>query len=702
MHNFIKRAVVLKNMLQGTISPKWIVLLIFGLGALAFSIKTLNLGYFHDDWHHVYYAYHHGLDGLRQFLFFDSRPFAYLVYVPYFSVLGYKAFNWHLLVIVLRVGVVLVFWFSINLVWPAFKKQNGLAAAFFLLYPVFQLQPHAVTYALHWTLYLVFMLSIFFMIRAAQTKKFFLIFTFFSLLLEILHLLMLEYFAGIELFRPLLLWFVFGHLQTRERLQKVAKSWLPYLILLIVYAIFRASYSTTLGYDRNTPVILFGLFTSPLDSLLFLAQATVQDSVDVLLATWNNTYDPASLNFSVFTNIWTWGFAFLSAFVSWVFFYLVRDQQGRIEEEKAWSRSFIVLGVAVTILGFLPSWIIGRAFFQMYDLYDDRVALPSMFGASMVWIGGLFYLLRKRSHIYLLVCVLLGLAVGLQLRTNVYHAQVWNKQSQFYWQLYWRAPYIEPGTALVSEGEILPLMGRHPTMYAINALYPKSDTRSGFGYSFFPSGKGILDWGQFRSGMVLEDDRFGSKFEGLSTNALTIFYLPEENQCLWVLRPEDRRIRNMPALTYETIPVSNVSRIQRESISKDYPLVDIFGPEPEHTWCYFYQKADLARQYGDWAEVTRLWDQAQQQGFAPGSGAEYIVFIEGFAYLDDWHKSAELTLVANKLGNNIRPALCETWYTLQQNTSPSASRVDTLSRVNLKLNCEIEILSNESATDEAR
>ena len=42
----------------------------------------------------------------------------------------------------------------------------------------------------------------------------------------------------------------------------------------------------------------------------------------------------------------------------------------------------------------------------------------------------------------------------------------------------------------------------------------------------------------------------------------------------------------------------------------------LFGPEPPHTWCYYFQKADLARQRGDWDEVARLGDEARELGFA--------------------------------------------------------------------------------------
>ena len=670
------------------LNPGSVPLLILGISLLAFGIKTLGQGFFHDDWHHVYYAYNYGMQGLKQFLFFDSRPFAYILYWPLFKVLGFNPFNWHVLVLLLRFLTVFAFWGCINHIWPAYRKENGLVAALFLIYPVFQVQPNSVSYALHWFTYLVFVLSLLFMILAVQKTKLLPWLVLISLFLEMFHLVMIEYFAGIELIRPFLLWYLLSDIPPRKRVRKVFVYWLPYLIVLVVYAVFRASYSQILGYDRNTPVILLGLFSTPLNSITFLVQAFVRDLVDILLTAWNATYEPVNIDFSIFSNVWIWGIAVFTGLLSWIYFSLVRGHDEMTENSATWARTLMILGFSSVVLGLLPTWISGRTFFQMYDAFDDRLALPSMFGASMVWIGGIFYLIKRPGHRYILACVLLALAIGLQLRTNNEYALGWRKQTQFYWQLFWRAPYVQPDTALISEGELLPLMGIHPTAYAINLLYPQSKTVQKFNYSFFASGERIGGWEEFRQGVTLEDERFGSKFEGLSRNSLTVLFIPENDQCLWILRPQDSRIRNMPALTYESLPLSNVNRIDRVAPSEQFPNVQIFGPEPPHTWCFYYEKAELARQYEDWSEIRELWEQAKQGGFLPGSGPEYFVFIESFARMDEWERATELTVASNKYGNNIRPALCEFWSDLLLSTPSSLARGDAYRRVSDRLQCD--------------
>ncbi len=351
--------------------------------------------------------------------------------------------------------------------------------------------------------------------------------------------------------------------------------------------------------------ILLGLLSTPLDSIVFLLQASVRDLVDVLLTTWNDTYNPANIDFSVFTNIWIWGFAGLVGLTSWIFFTLIPNPKNKEKDQRAWARALIFLGLIFVILSLLPTWISGRTFFDIYDLFDDRFALPAMFGASMVWVGGIFYLVKKQTHSYIIISILLGLALGLQLRTNTKYSESWDKQSRFYWQLYWRAPYIEPDTAFISDGEIFMYMGTHPTVYAINTLYDQNEDIQKLNYSFFPSGKHVGAWDEFREGVELEDTRFGSSFKGSSKNSLTIFFAPEKSQCLWILQPEDKRIRSLPVITYESLPLSNISRIAREPLSDQYPPEDIFGTEPPHRWCYFYEKAELAQQYEEFAAILQ-------------------------------------------------------------------------------------------------
>ena len=87
----------------------------------------------------------------------------------------------------------------------------------------------------------------------------------------------------------------------------------------------------------------------------------------------------------------------------------------------------------------------------------------------------------------------------------------------------------------------------------------------------------------------------------------------------------------------------------------------LFGPEPAHGWCYFYTKAELARQQADWEGVVKLYNQAQKNGFNASMPVENLPFIEAFALTGDTDMSIKLTERTIKEQNTLCPALHRLW-----------------------------------------
>jgi len=101
----------------------------------------------------------------------------------------------------------------------------------------------------------------------------------------------------------------------------------------------------------------------------------------------------------------------------------------------------------------------------------------------------------------------------------------------------------------------------------------------------------------------------------------------------------------------------------------------LFGKEPPHTWCYFYEKAELARQAGDWELVARLGDEAINQGYAPSDPYEWLPFIEAYALSDDLKQAGQLSREAFASDGKPGTGLCQLWKRVQaQGTARSESR----------------------------
>ncbi len=68
------------------------------------------------------------------------------------------------------------------------------------------------------------------------------------------------------------------------------------------------------------------------------------------------------------------------------------------------------------------------------------------------------------------------------------------------------------------------------------------------------------------------------------------------------------------------------------------PPQSIFGAEPPHDWCYYYQKAALARQQGDWEAIQALYQEALGLGLYPNDSVEWMPFVQAYTVLGDLDK----------------------------------------------------------------
>jgi hypothetical protein len=114
----------------------------------------------------------------------------------------------------------------------------------------------------------------------------------------------------------------------------------------------------------------------------------------------------------------------------------------------------------------------------------------------------------------------------------------------------------------------------------------------------------------------------------------------------------------------------------------------IYGSEPAHGWCYYFQKADLARQMGDWETVTQLGDVAFALDDYPNDPLERFVFIEGYAHTADWEKARGLSMDSYAVSKKITgPLLCKLWDRIAHETESTPEQNVTLDVVQTQLEC---------------
>jgi hypothetical protein len=340
------------------------------------------------------------------------------------------------------------------------------------------------------------------------------------------------------------------------------------------------------------------------------------------------------------------------------------DNESQLENKRTLVKQGIILGAYAIFVGLVPVWLTGRDL--VHGLYADRFALPALFGASIILVC-IVELVRfdipvsPRVQKTVMLSLLIGLSIGLHIRTANNFRWDWVNQSRFYWQLHWRAPGIKPGTALVADGALSGYVSGYSAAAAVNTLYPQSEDTDKQSYWFFEFFRGydqrIPD---FIEGLWLGDSLRTLSFSGNSRNSLPIYYQPE-GHCLWVLNPRDVNNTELPEAMRKIVPHIDLDLIEPEGHTPGYPPENVFGPQPAPSWCYYYQKADVARQLGDWEQVNRLGREAQRQGHKANNGFEWLPFIEANLELGKWEDAHRLSLRAYEKDKDVQTMLCMLW-----------------------------------------
>jgi hypothetical protein len=121
---------------------------------------------------------------------------------------------------------------------------------------------------------------------------------------------------------------------------------------------------------------------------------------------------------------------------------------------------------------------------------------------------------------------------------------------------------------------------------------------------------------------------------------------------------------------------------------KTASLPNVYGSEPPRGWCYYFEKADLARQQKDWEEVVRIGEIAFALDDHPNDPVERFVFIEGYAHTSDWARAQELSVESFRVSKDyVGPMLCSLWSRIGRETATSAEQSVAVEAMRSKFVC---------------
>jgi hypothetical protein len=671
---------------------KYTPLLFLVVAILGFGLLVNRLGFYQDDWPYIFYAFNKGIPSLALELYYDSRPNAAWLYIGMFNLLGFNPMAWHIAAAIFRWLTATLLWYLLRRIWPANTKQSTFAILLFIVHPFFLIQPYAVNSILYWSGYLFFAASLWIMARNATESKYRIALTVFAVLLEAVHLFTSEYFVGMVMVRPFILYWILRapemnlrqritHLPWRAVPGKVISHWLPYLAALGAYVIWRMFlYVPPPIGDRNAPDILFALFKEPLSTLWYLIRTALQDSVIITFTSWYRTLVPELF---AFNSIFSWFVILVTAFAfAAIFIYL--KQMKASDEDKSWFAQPLILGLLLLLLGMLPIWIIGQDIVTHKNQFaGSRYGIGSTLGAALI-VAVIIDRLADSKKKVAVIAACVALAVSMHLTNEKDFAYSWEKQERLARELTWRAPQIEIGTAIVTDEEILGYMGDYSVSFSLMTSYQPGDIQSP-PYWYFPFYYNNPNVHDYLAGTPLVGHKLTMDFNGNSNQMLLLAFNPELNRCLWVLQPQDTNLRLIGDDMRQLSAGSDINLIG-QGATPTLPE-NIYGKQNTQTWCYYFEKADLARQYGQWDEIARLWEESQSIGERADNGFEYIPFIEGYGHLEDWEYVKTQTKFAKKITAGIEPSLCSALDRLAANAPASQQRDDTIRNLKDDLKC---------------
>jgi hypothetical protein len=652
-----------------------IPLLFLFVTIIGYGLLLPLTGFYWDDWPFAWIA---KFLGPQEFLpaFAGVRPFLGPIFFVTTSLIPPVPIYWQIFALLIRFISGLSVWFAFNQIWPRHKQQALIASLLFLVFPGYSQHWVAFTHInQEWIPFIFYLISFGFSARALRHSDKFKSNTIYALLLLIAGVFPTEYFVSMEPLRFLFIWVILSEEinVAGKRLIQSLKFWAPYVLIWLTNAIWLAYFYTIGGYESydvevvNAPLTIMRIF-STIGEAIWKAGLYVWAQVLVLV----------SKSITAPTNLVTLALIFVSFIL--IIFYL-RKLNVPEGETNTFAVAALFIGLIGILLGRIPSFAAGLPL-TLQSSYD-RFMISMMLGGSL-FVTGLIEILFRNSRIKIYTfALLIALGIGQQFfNANIFRRD-WTKQQEIYWQLAWRIPAMKPNTALLTDQlpidyeTDLSFTAPLNWMYAPN--YQRSspvDERSNLPYALFYTEKrlGGVSFPSLEPNTEISLPIRRVSFQG-STSQVLVIYMPK-NGCLRVLDPErgdDITYGKQSRFLVNAIPLSELSNIIWDS----HQTVKIpFLMEPQHTWCYYFAKAELAYQQRDWTKVVHLIDEAKSFGYEPEDPFEWLTYIEAQALTGNIEAAAKLSRDAFKQDNGIRKGLCEVWKRVR--THAHAGNADDL------------------------
>lgn len=627
------------------------------LAAIAYLPRIHELSYFRDDWYYMADGLAGGPAVFRE-MFWIDRPARGYLFEFLFQTFGLNPLPYHITTFAWRVLSGLAALWLFRLIWPGNRRAALCAALLFVLFPGYVWWVSGIEYQPMILSALLQTVSIALSIQAIVAARGWaraLLWSA-SIVTGWLYLLLVDYAIGMEVFRFLALYVAVRARDPmalqRKTIVRTLRTWLPASAIALAFLAWRFLVFESHREATDVGLQLGRLLDEPLRVGLSWATRLIQSVSNEVALAWavplsRRFFGLGSGEAIAGLMLGLLAIGVLAARGS------LRLRVSETAEDSAGSPQPVAppeshpgrlasIGLVGVVMGVAPIVMANR--YYEFDAFS-HYGLPASLAAALVLAAVLDSIsiapIRRALLAALVLCSVLthyGVAAAASKEEDIIR--------RFWWQVAWRAPGISPGTTLLVSypgiayyGEDLDIVWApanflygiekttaYPVAYRLSAVPVREDALLSIlvGLNFGPV--------TYRTHRTFVD--YGN---------ILVVSQTQPNGCAHVMLGTPPRISSQesPGIALVAHRSNRNNNIQTD-VEPEMPLFVVFGPEPKHDWCYFYQKAELALQRGDLQEVAELGSLAERTGLAPADSVEWMPFLQAYANLGDERRLADL------------------------------------------------------------
>ncbi len=681
----------MKKIINTVFDRKFTPLILLILTLISYGLFAPYTGLYMDDWYILWFNHVFGALQFPTYFALDRPLMGYFFVAASYLLGGSESpFIWQMFAVLLRWLVAFSLWGMLNAIWPNAKRQVTWVALLAVVFPGFTQQWIAVVYSFFFACLAGFFLSVNLLVRAINNRKKFWIYYILSVLLMAYCVPASEFFFGLELVRGVVIWIVVSRQEAAfwKRVAGTLKYWSAFLFVSVAFAIWRVFFFVSVNHQVS---ILDQLKAAPLSVLSESLRKVYQALIDALLNTWGNPFNvqnyPAkgvvgalilAVAIFVFAGLFIWAKKTT----------LRRDLPESEGTSANWTKEAFWVGLISLVLAVLPFWAAGLQIDYLYPY--DRFMLAYLMGSCLLIVVFLEFLGKEPRRTMVVLVTLVSVGVAYQIANANVYKNLWTQQKNLYWQLNWRVPALKSNTTLftwdVSNGDYY---SGQALSAQLNWTYAASIEDRKVPYEFMlMSHDQAKDLPTLRPGLPVESDFRTYTFSGNTSDSLYVSY--DGQGCLRVLdavlTPPLTVLADYNKEILDASALSNLSVIKAEGYNQ--PPGQVLGKEPVRTWCYYFEKAELARQFGEYENVIALLEQAEEKGFHPLALSEWYPFIDAYLHLDDFASAEALSQKAlARQGKIEETGVCHLW-TSYQNAIEGAEAKASIDKYLVEFHCK--------------